>query len=124
MNVEKFAEETFKIDPKLRYVGIVDNQYNILLSEMREGVQSVTTEDQERRFVQIVPPIIVDAVEKLEPILGKVESIRVRYEKMVLVFFRMENLVVILSFDPDVPTPFGTSISNAIGEVGARYLTE
>jgi hypothetical protein len=124
MNLEKFAEEAFKMEPRPRYVGIVDNQFHVLLSEMRRGVQSVTTEEQERNFVQIMPPIIVDAVEKLEPVLGKLESVRVRYEKVVLVFFRVESLIVILSFDPDVATPFGTNVSNSVDRLGAKYLRE
>jgi hypothetical protein len=124
MNVEKFAEEAFKIDPKLRYVGIVDNQFHVLVSKMRVGVQSVTTDEQERNFVQIVPPIIVDAIEKLEALLGRMEHIKVRYEKVVLFFFRVEGLVVTLSFDPEVETPFATSVSNGIRKIAAQYLRE
>lgn len=65
MNVEKFAEEAFRSDKKLGYVGIVDNQFHVLLSEMREGVVSVSDPEDDRRFIQIMPPILVDAAEKL-----------------------------------------------------------
>jgi hypothetical protein len=122
MDVEKFAEETFRTDPRIRYVGIVDNQFHILLSKMREGVQSVTTDEQERNFVQIMPPIIVDAVEKLQPLLGKLDNVTVRYEKVLLVFFRTEGLVVILSFNANVSSPFASSLSDSMRRIASAYL--
>ena len=123
MNVEKFAEEAFRKDNRIRYVGIVDNEFHILFLKMREAVQSLTTEEQERNFVQLMPPIIVDAVEKMQPLLGKFDTVTVRYEKVLLVFFRMNSLVVTLSFDPNVTTPFISSLSESIRKLESLYLT-
>ena len=122
MNVEKFAAEAFRNEPKLRYVGIVDN-FHIVLSKMREGVQSLTTDQDERNFTQIMPPIIIDAVEKMQPMLGKLNSVTIRYENVLLVFFRMQGLVVVFSFDPDVSTPFINTLSDKMLMLGATYLT-
>ena len=123
MDAQKFAEEAFRVDPRIRYVGIVDNEFHILFSKMREGVQSVTTEEQERNFVQIMPPIIVDAVEKLQPLLGKMDNVTIRYEKLLLVFFRMEGVVVVLSFNANVTTGFISSLSESMRKLGSDYLT-
>ena len=114
MDPERFTEEAFKKDSRIRYVGIIDNQFHIIVSKMRESVQSVTTEEQERNFIQLMPPIIVDAVEKLQPLLGKLDNVTVRYEKMLLVFFRVQNLTVVLSFNPNVSTPFMSSLSETM----------
>ena len=114
MDPERFTEEAFKKDSRIRYVGIIDNQFHIIESKMRESVQSVTTEEQERNFIQLMPPIIVDAVEKLQPLLGKLDNVTVRYEKMLLVFFRVQNLTVVLSFNPNVSTPFMSSLSETM----------
>jgi len=117
LDVKKFAQETFKIEPRIRYVGIVDNEFHVLLSEMREGVPSVTTDEQERNFVQIMPPIIVDAVEKMQPILGKLDRVTVRYEKVTLMFFRLEEFVVVLSFEPKSNATFSASISESMRKI-------
>ncbi len=114
MDPERFTEEAFKKDSRIRYVGIIDNQFRIIVSKMRESVQSVTSEEQERNFIQLMPPIIVDAVEKLQPLLGKLDNVTVRYEKMLLVFFRVQNLTVVLSFNPNVSTPFMSSLSETM----------
>ena len=122
MDPEKFVEEAFKKDSRIRYVGIVDNQFHIVLSRMREGVQSVTTEEEERNFVQIMPPIIVDAVEKLQPLLGKLDNVTVRYEKVLLVFFHIQNFTVVFSFNPDVSTPFISSLSETMRTISSHLL--
>jgi hypothetical protein len=124
LDVEKFAQEAFRRDAKLRYVGIVDNQFHILLSKMREGVPSVTPAEDDRNFIQLMPPILVEAAEKLQRILGDLESVTMRYEKVLLVFFRVRNLVVILSYDPKVTTPFVSAVSDLIRLLGATYLGE
>ena len=122
MNPEKFTQEAFMKDSRIRYVGIIDNQFHIISSKMREGVQSVTTEEQERNFVQLMPPIIMDAVEKLQPLLGKVDNVTVRYAKVLLVFFRVQNLTVILSFNPDVSTPFISLLSETMRRISSFLL--
>ncbi len=124
MDVEKFAQEVFRRDGKLRYVGIVDNQFHILLSKMREGVPSVSAEGDDRNFIQIMPPILVDAAEKMQGLLGALESVTIRYEKVLLVFFRVKKLVVILSYDPKVTTPFVSALSDLIRMLGTTYLGE
>ena len=124
MDVEKFAQEAFRRDDKLRYVGIVDNQFHILLSKMRDGVLSVTAAEDDRNFIQLMPPILVEAAEKLQRILGDLESVTMRYEKVLLVFFRVRKLVVILSYDPNVTTPFVSAVSDLIRMLGATYLGE
>jgi len=124
MDIQKFAEEAFKKDPRIRYIGIIDSEYHVLLSKMREGIKSVTTDEQERNFVQIIPPIIVDAVEKMQPMLGKLDNVTLRYEKVLLVFFHLQGFVVILTFNPDASSPFISSLSESITALGSKYLKQ
>jgi hypothetical protein len=124
LNADTFAEEAFKKDSRIRYVGIVDRQYHVLVSKMRPGVASVTPADRDRDFVQIIPPIIVDAVEKFSPLLGVVESVTVRYEKLFLVFFAKGNCVIVLSFNPDIQRPFMSALTGWIQSLASQLLTE
>lgn len=124
MNVEMFAEEAFKKDSRIRYVGIVDRQFHVLVSKMRPGVASVTPDESDRNFVQIIPPIIVDAVEKFSPLLGVVESVTVRYEKVFLVFFAKGDYVIVLSFNPDVQRPFMSTLTEWVQSLASQLLTD
>jgi hypothetical protein len=123
MNPEKFTEEAFKKDSRIRYVAIVDGEFHIILSKMREDVKSITTEEQDRNFFQLMPPIFVEAAERLQPVLGKLDNVTVRYEKLLLVFFRVQNITVIFSFNPDVSTPFVSSLSETMRTISS-YLLE
>jgi hypothetical protein len=124
VDVEKFLEEAFKKDSRIRYVGIVDRQFHVLASRMREGVQSLTPSESDRNFVQLMPPIIVDAVEKLSPMLGLVDSVIIRYAKVVLVFFAEGNYVIVLSFGPEVPRPFMRALKEWVQPLASEYLKE
>ena len=124
MDVEAFAREAFKRDNRIRYVGIVDSDYHVLLSKMREGIESVLTSDDRHKFVQIMPLIIIDAAEKLQRILGNLESVTIRYEKVLFAFFRVKKVVVVLSYNPDVTTPFISASSDLIRMLGTTYLGE
>lgn len=55
LDAKKFAEETLRRDSRIRYVGIVDRQFNVLVSQMRQGVDSLTPADSDRKFVQLMP---------------------------------------------------------------------
>ena len=122
MDVEKFAEEAFKRDNRIRYVGIVDNEHNVLLSKMRDGIDSVFTSEDRHNYVQLMPLIIIDAAEKLQRVLGNLESVTVRYEKLLFAFFRVKRVIVLLSYNPDVTTPFISASSDLIQILGTMYL--
>lgn len=125
MDVDKFAQEAFKRDSDIRYVGIVDIEHGLLLSKMREGVQSIlASEEDDRNFVQMMGFIIVRTAEKLQRVLGNLESMTVRYEKVLLVFSRVKNVLVVLSYNPEVTKPFTNASSDIMRMVGTTYLGE
>jgi len=124
LNADTFAEEAFKKDSRIRYVGIVDRQFHVLVSKMRPGVASITADDSDSNFIQLMPPIIVDAVEKLSPMLGVVESVTVRYEKLFFVFFAKGNYVIVLSFNPDIQRPFMSALTGWVQSLASQLLTD
>jgi hypothetical protein len=124
VNAEKFAEEAFKNDSRIRYVGIVDRQFHVLFSKMRPGIATISSDESDRNFIQLMPPIIPDAVEKLSPMLGAVESVTVRYAKVLLVFFTKGNYVIVLSFNPDIQRPFMSALTKWTQSLAAQYLSE
>jgi hypothetical protein len=123
LNTEAFIQELFKFDSTIRYVAIVDAEYHVLASRQREGVESYTSEETARNFVSIVPQIILEAVDKLSPFLGNVAGITAHYQKALVVFYPFENLIVIISFQPEQETPFYDKITGAFRKLSEQYLT-
>ena len=102
LNIKGITESIFKLDNRIRYVAILNHQYDLLESRMREGVQSLTPDQTDRDFMTIAAPLMVDAAEKLRPFAGSIRRITVRYDKVLLVFYRTTAHVVILSLEPQV----------------------
>ena len=112
----------FKADSRIRYIGIVDEQYRVLVSEQREGIPSLTSDETTRNFVSIVPQIIVESVEKLSPFLGQASGITAHYEKVLVLFYRFNNIIIVISFQPNVETPFYDRITDSFKKLSAQYL--
>jgi hypothetical protein len=123
LNTEAFIQELFRSDSTIRYVAIVDTEYNVLASKQREGLKSFTSEETTRNFVSIVPQIIVEAVDKLSPFLGKVAGITAHYQNALVVFYTFGNLIVIISFQPEQETPFYDRITGTFRKLSEQYLT-
>ena len=91
---------------------------------MREGVESAVPSEDQHNLVQLMPLIIIDAAEKLQRVLGSLESVTVRYEKLLFAFFRVKKVIVVLSYNPDVTTPFISASSDLMQTLGTTYLGE
>jgi len=123
MNPETFVQEMFKVDRSIRYIAIVDNEYHVLVSTQREGVPSFATDEATRNFVSIVPQIIVESVHKLSQFLGEVSGVTAHYQKALVVFYPFGNLVVVISFQAGVETPFYDRIAEAFKKLSLQHLT-
>jgi hypothetical protein len=122
MNTESFVQEMFKADRAIRYVAIVDSSYRVIASKQREGIPSLAPDETVNNFMSIVPEIILESVEKMVPFLGGVSGVTAHYQKALLIFYRFDNLLVVISFQPNVETPFYDRITEAFRKGSAQYL--
>ena len=108
------ADVIFGLDKRIRYVAILNHQYDLLESKMREGTTSLTPAQTDREFMTIAAPVMVDAAEKLKHFCGSMRRVVVRYDRILLVFYRtLVNLVVLsleLSADEALLDKIGSSV--------------
>jgi len=102
LDIKEITESIFKLDKRIRYIAILNHQYDLLESRMREGVSSLTPAQTDRDFMTIAAPLMVDAAEKLRPFCGAIRRVTVRYDKVLLVFYRTAAHLVIFSLEPQV----------------------
>jgi len=114
---KEIAENIFKLDKRIRYVAILNHQYDLLESRMRGGVSSLTPAQTDRDFMTIATPLIVDAAEKLRPFCGPMRRVILRYDKVALVFYRTAAHLVVLSLEPGA----GEALLDEIG-ISVRKL--
>ena len=122
MDTDAFIRKMFETDSYIRSITIVNNEFHVLASKQREGVPSYTTEEQERNFMSIMPPIVMHAVEKLCVYLREMDGFTAHFRKALLVFYRSGAMIVVISFKPQVGTPFYERITMAFKEFSAQYL--
>jgi len=111
LNVSKFVESMFNHEDQLLYIGIVDRQYRVLAHEIRKDAKVHYTSEGIRSFVRMVPTTIVETLETLQPFLGPMSSVVIRFQKRVLAYCRHEDLVIVLGFDASAPTVFANRIA-------------
>jgi len=102
LDIKEITDNIFKLDKRIRYVAILNHQYDLLASRMREGVLSLTPDQTDRHFMTVAAPLMVDAADKLRHFCGNIRRISVRYDKVVLVFYRTTVHLVILSLENQV----------------------
>jgi len=112
LTIERFVQEAFNKDRRIRYVGIVDEKLQVLASIMRPGVTSHTTDDIDRRLISVYTPLIVETVEKMQTHLGKMQAVALRYEKVVILLYHSGKLIIVLGMEHDESGPSATEIED------------
>lgn len=122
-DIGAFVDAMLMSDSLVRYVAVISDDYRVLASKQRKGVPSYASEEVERNFMSIVPQIITESVEKLAPFLGTVRGITAHYDKALLVLYQFENMIIVLTFQPEVAAPFYNRITEEFKKNSAQYLT-
>jgi len=92
------AEEFFKLHPKLRWAAYtVDGK--VLFCQMRQGVESYTSDEDDRAFMQFGPLIISGVGERLTHSggAGKLQSVLVNMEKDSVLLMKFRDGFLALS---------------------------
>jgi hypothetical protein len=96
----KLVDELFALDPRIRYVALLDRNSKLLESRMRSNVMSLTPETYDRKFMSSVPPMIIDTLSQLENQVGPLTHISIQYQKVDLVIFPHMSQIVAISLEP------------------------
>lgn len=68
---------------------------------MRPGISSLSPEEEDRSFMELNPLLIVGACERLSKWAGDVDSIAIRYEKVVMYLMRRKGRVLALTIEKE-----------------------
>lgn len=122
MYVDRFVEEAFKIDKRLRYLAVVDDGFHVLISKMRPGVEPLTTDEVQKNFEQRVTPLVMDALAKLEPYLGELYSATLRYRELLVLLYKQANRIIVASFEPEVGDTYIKVVLNKLAHLTSEHL--
>ena len=114
LDIKDVTEQIFKLDERIRYVAILNLQYDLLESKMRKGVESLTPAQTDRDFIKVATPLMVDSAGKLKPFCGAMRRITVLYDNVLLTFYRTAVHLVVLSMEPGADQALLDKIGGAV----------
>ena len=123
MDIERFCENLARLQSRIVFVGVVDNRRKLVYSAFRE-VRFYAQREGVDNFMMLSPSLVVDELEKIEPMFGRVRSVLVRYDRQVFVFSRVTDYVVVVGLNTEVPTPFPEYIDGLMKTAAKRSKQE
>lgn len=111
----RLADDLFALDPRIRYVALLDRNHKLVESRMRTSVASFTPESYDRKFMGSVPPLILDTLSQLEAQCGPLSHISVQYEKLDLIFLPHNNQIIAISLETGPLEPILRKLRDNLG---------
>ncbi len=96
------AEEVFAVSEKIRWVALTSDSGDVVLNQMRPGVQSHSPRKVDEEFVKLGPLMLMGVAEKNAEYMKGVGSIVIWYELAACVFARLGSQVISSSIEKDV----------------------
>lgn len=98
------ADRVFGLNPRIRWVALSTKDGSVVFSQMREGVDSHTTDSEDRAFMQLGPLLMTGVAERLSPEgkAGNLECVIACFEKDCVLLAKVRDGHLAISVDkPD-----------------------
>ena len=122
MDYEKLCHDVLDLDPKVRFVGICDNTGEIKNGGLREGVQSILT-DEEIKKANLITLARWRLHNKLADRIGKARYAMEEYEKVKQITMPLEDEHLLL-ISTEVDAEHGKIIESAIQLIISNYVKD
>jgi hypothetical protein len=113
---KELVDELIALDKRIRWVGIVDQRGDILENAQRPGTKSYVDSKTEERTLKEFPTIMGLFWRELVGSSGELKSVVVAYSRVYLLAFYVDELLVVVSFDP-------SGMPAVVNSLAARYGT-
>jgi len=100
LDPKELVDELFRLDEDIRWVGIADQQGNILQNVQRRDVESLTDKSTDDMTLHVFPTIMGLLWGRLVGTgIGDLKSVVVAYGRVYLMAFYVDELLVVLTFE-------------------------
>jgi len=95
----------FNADPLIVFVGLLDDQCNVVGLEIREGYHVMSSKESISDYISTAAPIVVGSFVRRQQIWGNLTAVMAKHEKRIVVYSPLKEQIVVAGFDPQAPTP-------------------
>jgi hypothetical protein len=94
-------DDVFRVHPRIRWAAWVSKEGQVRFCKMRPGVVSHCPEEEDLRFAEFNPLILLGAGERMAQWDGRVESVIVIYEKVLMYVHEFKDGILALTVDKE-----------------------
>jgi hypothetical protein len=100
LDAKELVEELFRLDEGIRWVGVADQQGNILQNVQRPTTESLTDKSTDELTLHVFPTIMGLLWGRLVGTgIGDLKSVVAAYGRLYLMAFYVDELLVVLTFE-------------------------
>jgi hypothetical protein len=115
LDAKELVEELFRLDEDIRWVGIADQQGNILQNAQRPATETFTDKPTDELTLHVFPTIMGLLWGRLVGTgIGDLKSVVVAYGRLYLMAFYVGELLVVLTFELN-------GIYNVLNKINERF---
>jgi hypothetical protein len=115
LDAKELVEELFRLDEGIRWVGVADQQGNILQNIQRPNLESFTDKATDELTLHVFPTIMGLLWGRLVGTgIGDLKSVVVAYGRLYLMAFYVDEFLVVLTFELK-------GIPNVLDKINERF---
>jgi hypothetical protein len=114
-------EDIFAIHPNIRWVGVATSTGKVLFSQMRQGVTSLTPEEDDRAMLELRAQFLTEMTEHVAQWAGAVNYIAISYEKFIELIVTLKAGYAALTLEKDTEATAYKEIARAVQAVKMQY---
>jgi hypothetical protein len=100
----RILDEILATDKRIRYAGILSSDLKTVASKKRDDLNLMDEEEYaDDALVNLAAPVILGTLSRFAGRCGKLICSGVRFAKVTLLFFRMDETCVVVSTEPGPP---------------------
>jgi len=115
----KIAEEIIQLNPKMRFVGIIDLKGNIIEGIMKKGKTSLESQREQEHFCQQVNERR-KMRNKFDNSLGKVRYVHVERENVTQIVVYTKRKTIFATAEPDLSIKKKLQVVNSIKRITSQ----
>lgn len=116
-NYSAICDQIMKMDPKIRFVGIINNKGRLVEGGMKEGVSTLSSpKEDEMIFMELL--LRIKMRQEFDAQLGKVKFALALREKILEMSFQIDNHVLFVVSEPDE----GLTLPKKISQIISGYV--
>jgi hypothetical protein len=110
-------DNVFALDPSIRWVGLATRQGNVVFSQMRSGVTSLTPEADDRLLLEVRGQYITEVCDQVDQWAGPTQYIAMVHERLTELIITLEGKYLAITLERTCPAERFASLAKKVQEL-------